>query len=353
MGILTFAKFIDDKRLLGAKMTIDPLFFHRTKIAVDALLFANAYFSIAAKSVEPLKIQIDRAELRNRFLYRSTRGINKILRMKITPIFIFDGPRRIEKLDTSKERFEKRMKAEEQRLQLIKDYEDIVSPSSTEKAFYITALEKKIAVSVKIDSDDICSFKNMLEIVGIPCLTALHDGEELCASLNRERKVIGGYTKDTDLLVHGAPIQIRNISPSKIEITSLEIILEKTGWTMNQFVDYCITCSCDFNVNIKGIGPKTAWKLIDEYKSIDKFPKKYRKIDLDTSILKYESCREIFRCKMSSEICTDSLDDSDLEIKKDKLIEARDSLNLLGQGNWIDDLLGLYENLGLPIGTLI
>ena len=36
-----------------------------------------------------------------------------------------------------------------------------------------------------------------------------------------------------------------------------------------QFVDLCILCGCDYCSTIKGIGPKTAFKLIKQHKSIE------------------------------------------------------------------------------------
>jgi 5'-3' exonuclease len=39
--------------------------------------------------------------------------------------------------------------------------------------------------------------------------------------------------------------------------------------TYEQFVDLCILCGCDYCSSIKGIGPKTALKLIRQYKNLE------------------------------------------------------------------------------------
>jgi 5'-3' exonuclease len=39
--------------------------------------------------------------------------------------------------------------------------------------------------------------------------------------------------------------------------------------TFEQFVDLCILCGCDYCSSIKGIGPKTALKLIRQYKTLE------------------------------------------------------------------------------------
>jgi flap endonuclease-1 len=44
-----------------------------------------------------------------------------------------------------------------------------------------------------------------------------------------------------------------------------------------QFIDVCILCGCDYCGSIKGIGPKTALKLIKEHKTLEKAVEKLDK----------------------------------------------------------------------------
>lgn len=37
-----------------------------------------------------------------------------------------------------------------------------------------------------------------------------------------------------------------------------------------QFIDICILCGCDYCGTIRGIGPKTAYKLITQHKTLEK-----------------------------------------------------------------------------------
>ncbi len=54
----------------------------------------------------------------------------------------------------------------------------------------------------------------------------------------------------------------------------LEIDLAKTlaglDFTMDQFIDLCILCGCDYTGTLKGIGPKTAHAMIQKYKTLEK-----------------------------------------------------------------------------------
>ena len=38
---------------------------------------------------------------------------------------------------------------------------------------------------------------------------------------------------------------------------------------MNEFIDLCILCGCDYTKNIGGIGPVRAFKLIQDEKNIE------------------------------------------------------------------------------------
>jgi flap endonuclease-1 len=49
----------------------------------------------------------------------------------------------------------------------------------------------------------------------------------------------------------------------------LEAALRGLELTFEQFVDLCILCGCDYCNTIKGVGPKTALKLIKQFKNIE------------------------------------------------------------------------------------
>ena len=54
-----------------------------------------------------------------------------------------------------------------------------------------------------------------------------------------------------------------------IEI-KLDEVLSGLGLTMDEFVDLCILCGCDYCERIEGIGCIKAYQLIKEYKTIEK-----------------------------------------------------------------------------------
>ena len=50
---------------------------------------------------------------------------------------------------------------------------------------------------------------------------------------------------------------------------------------MNEFIDLCIMCGCDYTVTIAGIGPVRAFKLIEENRTIEASLDKLREINDD------------------------------------------------------------------------
>ncbi|GMP63585.1 hypothetical protein CsSME_00025217 [Camellia sinensis var. sinensis] len=46
-------------------------------------------------------------------------------------------------------------------------------------------------------------------------------------------------------------------------------VFEELNLTMNQFIDLCILCGCDYCDSIRGIGGQTALKLIRQHGSIE------------------------------------------------------------------------------------
>ena len=50
-------------------------------------------------------------------------------------------------------------------------------------------------------------------------------------------------------------------------------VLEGLEMDMDQFIDLCIILGCDYCEKIRGVGPKSAIKLIQEHKTIEKIIK--------------------------------------------------------------------------------
>lgn len=141
--------------------------------------------------------------------------------------------------------------------------------------------------TIKITREHTEECKRLLTILGIPYLEALSEAEAQCAELAKEGKVFAAASEDMDTLVFKAPILLRHLtfSGSRIHEIHLDKVLNGLGldmiqvclqWTLemkqlndSKFIDLCILLGCDYTKSIKGIGPKTAYKLIKKHGTID------------------------------------------------------------------------------------
>jgi len=88
-----------------------------------------------------------------------------------------------------------------------------------------------------------------------------------------------------DALTFGTPVILRKLTmPESAKEKVIEINIAKVliglDLTYDQFIDFCILCGCDYCESIKGIGPKTALKMLRKYGDIEtileNLPDKYK-----------------------------------------------------------------------------
>jgi flap endonuclease-1 len=129
-----------------------------------------------------------------------------------------------------------------------------------------------------------------LTLMGIPWLEALEDAEAQASYMAAKGDVQAVGSKDYDCLLYGAPVLARYLTltgrewlpaqkrsrPLIPELIRLAENLQILGLTREQLVDLAILVGTDFNEGVKGIGPKTAHKLVRDYGSIEKMPDEIR-----------------------------------------------------------------------------
>ena len=104
----------------------------------------------------------------------------------------------------------------------------------------------------------------MLRLMGVPVIQAPCEAEAQCSIMNLKGKVDAVITEDTDCLVFGTQIMIRDLNHKKEPMTEInrQILMNDLGLTDDQFIDMCILCGCDYASKIEGIGPVKAFKYI-------------------------------------------------------------------------------------------
>lgn len=200
--------------------------------------------------------------------YRTLNLIESDLR----PVYVFDGPPHELKLNTIKERREKRDQARKKMEQAQDDLDDIEA--------------KKFAQATsRLTSQMIEESKELLEYMGIPWIEAIHDGEGEAARLINNGNVWASASQDYDSLLFGAKRLIRNLNINRkrkvknrvvevnIEFFLCEKVLEHLNITQDQLVDIGILVGTDFYKGIFGVGEKTALNLIKKHGSIEQIIK--------------------------------------------------------------------------------
>lgn len=74
-----------------------------------------------------------------------------------------------------------------------------------------------------------------------------------------------------DALTFGTNYQLRGFNSKKEPLTQIELstLLADFEMTMDEFIDLCIMCGCDYTKSIGGIGPVKAFKFIKEHGDIE------------------------------------------------------------------------------------
>lgn len=166
-----------------------------------------------------------------------------------------------------------------------------------EKPVDLDALEREIdrisKQSVHVQESDFTNSKTLFGLLGIPFFNAAVEAETTCSDLCKQGKVDFVLSEDSDVLAYGAPMFVSRINTSTgtANVVYYEEVLAALEFTADQFLDFCIMCGTDYNTNIRLIGPKKAYRLIQEHGSIEGIAES----GIDVSILKHTRGRELFR----------------------------------------------------------
>jgi len=188
-------------------------------------------------------------------------------------VFVFDGQPHPLKANVLAERRTVREKAMTEWSEALRKHD------------FQTAWSKAVMMS-KLDQVMIDDAKRLLSLIGVPYVQAPGEGEAQAAFMNSCGDVWATSSRDYDSILFGSPRVVRYLTisgrkflpskgisrPLKPELIELSTFLSYHGITQAQLVDLAILIGTDFNKGVKGIGPKTALKLIKRYESLEALP---------------------------------------------------------------------------------
>ena len=281
---------------------------------------------IQLKNLKGKKICIDSSILiyKFRYLYSSDNfhiigflhKVIEYLEYGIIPIFVFDGKPPDAKKETLQKRKETREKLQQKVEKLkvnvsefIEDSDDEVTIDTVAIYEEITRLEKNILIITKQHYLDV---KILLEYIGIPYYNSYGEAEESCAFLQKKGVVDYILTEDTDSLTFGGSNVIFT-SKNNYTLYNLNFILGKLEMEMDEFIDLCILCGCDYTCTIPKIGAVNAFNIIKKFKSIDAFLIENKKFIVSENF-DYLTARKLF--KQNENFHVPSLIIKEMDIKK-------------------------------------
>ncbi|TDA37640.1 MAG: flap endonuclease-1 [Candidatus Methanomethylicota archaeon] len=193
-----------------------------------------------------------------------------LLEAGIKPVYVFDGKPPELKLREIERRAEIKEKAEE-------EYRAALERGDLEGA------RKAAQATSRLTGEMVDQTKDLLGAMGIPWVQAPSEGEAQAAFMTRRGDAWATVSQDYDSLLFGAPRLVRNLTisgrrklPNKPvyidvepEIIRLDEVLRALNVSREQLIDIGIMLGTDFNPDgFKGIGPKKAKKIIEEYGSL-------------------------------------------------------------------------------------
>jgi flap endonuclease-1 len=197
--------------------------------------------------------------------YRTT----NLIEAGIEPIFVFDGKPPDFKRETSEARMKIRREAEAKWKEALKKGD-------------VEGVRRYSQQASRLTPDMVAEAKKLLAAMGVFFVQAPSEGEAQAAFMVKQQQAWAVGSSDFDSLLFGAAKLVRNLTISgrrkiprketyitvKPELMELELLLKTLGITQEQLIVLGILIGTDYAPHgAKGIGPKTALKLVKEKKS--------------------------------------------------------------------------------------
>ncbi len=194
----------------------------------------------------------------------------KLLEAGIKPIYVFDGKPSPLKGRVQSARSEIKKRAEEK-------WKEAMEAGKYDEAKRFAQATSRLTPEMVAES------KLLLSAMGIPSIQAPSDGEAQAAVMAQNKFAYATASQDYDALMFGSPILVKNLSitgrrkvprqdryilvePEQID---LKETLDSLGLDRGGLIFLGILLGTDFNEGVKGVGPKTALKIVKEHKTHD------------------------------------------------------------------------------------
>jgi flap endonuclease-1 len=200
-----------------------------------------------------------------------TSRVMMMLKYGILPFFIYDGHDNEMKQEEIKKRKEAKEKVNKKRQKAINNEDD--------------DLTKKLFKSIfSLSSVEIESSQKILDLLGIPWMTAPGEADIVLAYMTRTGMLDGVIADDSDILIHGAkalyPQFFKNIRKMCVPRIRLKDLRKSLDMNQEQLVELGVLMGSPYYTPPKGVGYKTAFNKLssgEKFKDITDNDKKAKK----------------------------------------------------------------------------
>lgn len=241
-------------------------------LAIDASIYLHEFIALIRKP-DGTPLTNKNGEVTSHLVGLAFRTTRLLTDYHIETVFVFDGTSPLLKRDEINSRRSHRIRAEE-------EWKRALESGNLSLAF------SKAVVTGRLTRAMVDDAKHLLSLLGIPWVQAPGEAEAQAAHMASRGDVWASASKDYDSLLFGAPRLLRFLTitgkeflPSKgamrklqPEIIDLQEFLSYYDLSRSQLLDLAIMIGTDFNKGIRGIGPKTALKLIKAHGSLENMP---------------------------------------------------------------------------------
>ncbi len=246
------------------------------KIAID---FSNSAYQFLSSIRQPdgTPLMDSKGRITSHLMGIWTRFTN-LMQRNIQLAIVLDGTAPILKIKEQEQRAHRKELAAE-KLKRAREDEDIAS------------MAKYAKQTTRLSKEMITESKELMEAMGLPVIESPAESDAQISYMCQQGEVYAAATSDVDVLLHGCPRYVTNLTLSqrrklpngayvKItpELVELQEVLKSLGITHDQLIAIAVLVGTDYHPGIHRVGPKTALKLVKQHTSFDQL---FREVEAD------------------------------------------------------------------------
>jgi len=202
--------------------------------------------------------------------------ITNLMSQNIKLCFVFDGKPPLLKVKEQEEREYRKQIAEEKFREAKEEQNEELMLRYSKQ-------------SIRVNREMMEESKELIQALGLPVIQAPSEAEAQAAFMNERGDVDYIGSTDYDSLLYSAPRLVKNLTVSqrrKIssgayinispEVIELKQVLDNLGIKQDQLIVLAILVGTDYNDGVARVGPKTALRLVKQYKNFDELFKEVK-----------------------------------------------------------------------------